>query len=94
MGEFQRATNGGSWVAAGDDKDFQEFIELQKAFADSDQSWTVESSDLDTNSYDLTPKNPKGAKNAPLREPEAIIDEILALDTQSTELIKDVRGLL
>ena len=76
------------------DKDMAEFIELQKSFAESEKSWSVDVSDLDQNTFDLSPKNPNAPEEAPLRAPEEILEEIAALDAESAELLATVRGLL
>ena len=76
------------------DKDLAEFITLQAIFAESEKSWSVDVSDLDQNTFDLSPKNPNAPEEAPLRAPEEILKEIAALDAESAELLATVRGLL
>ncbi len=56
------------------DDDLKEFVELQATFADSDE--IVDSrciNDIDQDSFDLSVKNPNKAEEAPLRDPEEII---------------------
>ncbi len=60
----------------------------------SDKSWSVAIADLDTDSLDLSVKNPNKAEEAPLREPEVIIAEIAALDKESVKILEGIRGLL
>lgn len=76
------------------DDDFKEFVALQAKFADSDNSWSVDASDVDPETFDLSVKNPNAPKEAPLREPEEIIDEIVALDAESAEILQGIRGML
>ncbi|WP_177418246.1 N-6 DNA methylase [endosymbiont of Lamellibrachia barhami] len=76
------------------DDDLKEFVELQASFAESDKSWSVAIGDLDTDSVDLSVKNPNKAEEAPLREPEVIIAEIAALDVESARILEGIRGLL
>lgn len=76
------------------DDDLKEFVELQASFAVSDKSWSVAIADLDTDSLDLSVKNPNKAEEAPLREPEVIIAEIAALDKESVKILEGIRGLL
>ncbi|MEI6208954.1 MAG: hypothetical protein WCP20_19425 [Desulfuromonadales bacterium] len=71
-----------------------EFIELQKSFADSPKSWSVDVTGIDTNSYDLSVKNPDGGEVIFHRTPQEIMDEIAALDTESAEVLTNIRGLL
>jgi type I restriction enzyme M protein len=44
------------------DGDLAEFVKLQKAFADSDKSWSVSAKDIDQTTFDLSVKNPNGGK--------------------------------
>jgi type I restriction enzyme M protein len=76
------------------DEDLAEFVELQKTFADSEKSWSVDIGDVDTASYDLSVKNPNIPEEAPLRSPEEILDEIETLDRQTAELLAGIRGML
>jgi len=76
------------------DDDLKDFVKKQKTFTDSEQSWTVPIDQIDTASWDLSAKNPNKADDAPLRDPQAIIDEIEALDAQSREILDGIRGIL
>jgi type I restriction enzyme M protein len=76
------------------DKDMAEFLELQKNFADSENSWTIDIEDVDTSNYDLSTKNPNAEEEAPLRSPTEILDEIEKLDEESREILKKIRALL
>jgi type I restriction enzyme M protein len=79
------------------DDDLAEFVELQKTCADSDRSWTVDISRLGASpgcTFDLSVKNPHGGEEVTYRSPEAIMDEIAALDAESAEVLVTIRGLL
>jgi type I restriction enzyme M protein len=76
------------------DADLAEFIELQTTFADSPKSWRVDATTLDTNTYDLSVKNPNGHEEIIHRSPQAIMDEITALDAESAEVLAKIRELL
>jgi len=76
------------------DHDLKEFVELQKTFADSEQSWTVAAKDVDQESFDLSVKNPNAPEEDPLRSPEEILDEIEALDAQAAEVLAGIRGMV
>jgi type I restriction enzyme M protein len=39
-------------------------------------------------------KNPNKKEDAPLREPQEILGEIVMLDEESAEIIKSIKGLL
>jgi type I restriction enzyme M protein len=76
------------------DADMTEFIELQKTFADSSKSWSVDVAGIDTGTYDLSVKNPDGGEVLIHRTPQEIMDEIAALDTESAEVLANIRTLL
>jgi type I restriction enzyme M protein len=76
------------------DDDLKEFIALQKTFADSPKSWSVNVKDIDPATFDLSVKNPHGGEEVSHRSPEAIMDEIAALNAESTEVLLTIRGLL
>ena len=76
------------------DDDLTEFVKLQKKFADSPKSWTVEASDLDQATFDLSVKNPNEGEAVVHRSPVEILDEIAALDAESAKILKGIRGLL
>ena len=74
--------------------DLAEFVELQKTQADSDNSWTVDFSDVDEESFDLSVKNPNRNDEVVLREPEEILEEIKKLDQEASEILETIRGLV
>ena len=76
------------------DADLAEFVELQKTFADSEKSWSVDVAAIDAASHDLSVKNPKGGEEVVHRSPQEIMDEIAALDAESAEVLGKIRGLL
>ena len=76
------------------DDDLAEFVELQKTFADTEKSWSVDVTGIDASTYDLSVKNPNGGEEVALRSPEEILDEIAALDTESAAVLANIRGLL
>jgi type I restriction enzyme M protein len=76
------------------DDDLKEFVELQAKFADSDKSWTVDVKNVDRIMFDLSVKNPNAPEQAPLRDAEEIIDEIIALDAETAEILEGIRELV
>ncbi len=76
------------------DRDLAEFVELQKTFADSAKSWSVEVDAIDRQSWDLSVKNPNAAQAAELRSPQEILKEIAALDAESAQVLARIGGLL
>jgi type I restriction enzyme M protein len=76
------------------DTDLAEFVELQKTLADSDQSWSVDASDVDEATCDLSVKNPNRDDEVELRDPEAILEEIAELDAESATILANVKELV
>ena len=76
------------------DDDLAEFIEMQKDFSESEKSWSVDASDVDEDTFDLSVKNPNIPEEAPLRSPEEILAEIEKLDAESAEVLAGIRGML
>ena len=76
------------------DADLAEFIELQQTNADSPKSWSVDAAAIDPVTFDLSVKNPNGSEEIIHRSPQAIIDEIAALDFESAKVLQNIRGLL
>src|ERR1700682_4595144 len=76
------------------DDALKEFVALQKTFADSPKSWSVDAKSIDPTTFDLSVKNPDGGEELTHRSPEDIIDEIAALDAESAEVLGNIRALL
>ena len=76
------------------EKDLEEFTELQKKFKDSDLSWTVDVSSVNQETWDLSVKNPNGANEAIHRPPAEILSQIEALDAENQVILQRIRGLL
>jgi type I restriction enzyme M protein len=76
------------------DDDLVDFVSLQKTFANSPQSWSVDVAGIDTATYDLSVKNPNGGDEVALRSPQDILNEISALDAESAEVLATIRSLV
>jgi type I restriction enzyme M protein len=76
------------------DADLADFIKLQKSKKDSDNSWTVDISDIDTTTYDLTVRNPNAAGPVELGTPQDILKEIKMLETRATTLLAELSEML
>jgi type I restriction enzyme M protein len=76
------------------DADLAEFVELQKGFADSPKSWSVDAKSIDPATFDLSVKSPNGSEAAAHRNVQHIMDEIAALDTESAKVLQTIRQLL
>ena len=76
------------------DDDLAEFVRLQKTFADSPKSWSVDAKTIDRKSFDLSAKNPNGGEEVTQRSPQKIMNEIVALDAESAEVLGKIKALL
>jgi type I restriction enzyme M protein len=76
------------------DADLAEFVELQKTFADSPKSWSVDTKTIDKTTFDLSAKNPNGREEVAHRSPQEIMAEIAALDAESAAVLGRIRDLL
>jgi type I restriction enzyme M protein len=76
------------------DPDLAEFVKLQKTFADSPKSWNVNAKSIDQKTFDLSVKNPNGGEEIEHRTPQAVMDEIAALDAESAEILGNIKNLL
>lgn len=76
------------------DADLADFVKLQKIFADSPKSWSMDANSIDQTTFDLSVKNPNGGDEITHRSPAAIMDEIAALDAESAEVLENIRALL
>jgi type I restriction enzyme M protein len=76
------------------ENDLAEFVALQKTFANSENSWTVNVKDIDQSTFDLSVKNPNKKEEVALRQPKAILEEMKALDEESTEILNSIIELI
>lgn len=81
-------------TSALNDDDLKEFVELQASFAGSEKSWQVDVAEVDQESFDLSVKNPNAPEEAPLREPQVILEEIATLDAESAKILAGIGELL
>ncbi len=76
------------------DKDMSEFIELQKEYKDSANSWSLNIADIDETTYDLSVKNPNVKDEAPLRTPKDILEEMETLDNETNKLLASIKEMV
>lgn len=72
------------------ENDLAEFVKLQKTKAESENSWTVKMADVNTDSYDLSVKNPNKKEEAALRQLQEILEEMKALDEETAEILNSI----
>jgi type I restriction enzyme M protein len=76
------------------DADLIEFVALQKSFAVSPKSWSMDAAGIDQASFDLSVKNPNGGEVVAHLSPLEIMDEIAALDAESADVLMGIRALI
>ena len=77
------------------EKDLEEFVELQKTKADSENSWSIDVRSLSAaEGYDLSAKNPNKKAETALRQPSEILEEMKALDEESAEILISILKLV
>jgi type I restriction enzyme M protein len=76
------------------EKDLEEFIELQKKSTNSDLSWTVDVSTVNQETWDLSVKNPNGNDEVIHRSPVEIIAEIESLDAENQAILQRIKNLI
>ncbi|WP_264696329.1 type I restriction-modification system subunit M [Candidatus Nitrosacidococcus sp. I8] len=76
------------------DDDLAEFIDLQKTFTDSAKSWTIDTTDINTESYDLSVRNPNATPESGLRSPQEILEEIATLDKETMKVLAGIGALV
>ena len=76
------------------DDDLKEFVQLQKTFAESTQSWTVDATDIDPETFDLSTRNPHTPEEAPLRHPQEILAQIKLLDNETDKIMGNIAALM
>lgn len=76
------------------ENDLADFVNLQKKFAESENSWSVNIKDVDLTTYDLSVKNPNKKEESALRSPQEILTEMKALDEESAEVLKSIEEMI
>ena len=76
------------------EKDLADFVALQKTKAESENSWNVRLSDVNQDTFDLSAKNPNTPEEAPLRQPNEILEAMATLDTETADVMNDLKLLI
>lgn len=77
-----------------DEKDLEDFLELQKKFQDSNLSWTVDASKVNQETWELSVRNPTVSDEVVHRSPEEIVAEIEALEVENRAILQRIKDLL
>jgi type I restriction enzyme M protein len=77
------------------EKDLEDFVNLQKSFAESENSWSLDVSTLSgVEGYDLSAKNPNKKEETALRQPHEILEEMKMLDKGSEQILNLILELI
>jgi len=76
------------------DKDLAEFVRMQESKPESENSWNFSISDINTETYDLSVKNPNTPEEEPLRTPKEILKEMQSLDAQTDKILASIEELV
>lgn len=76
------------------EKDLADFVTLQKNFAESENSWSIDVKNVDAKFYDLSCKNPNKKQEVSLRSPEEILAQIEMLDEETNDILNQIRELI
>ncbi|MDD2192548.1 MAG: N-6 DNA methylase, partial [Bacteroidales bacterium] len=72
------------------EKDLEEFLTLQPMQEESENSWSINVSDLNPSTYDLSVKNPNKIEITNHRTPKEIAQEIETLNQSSHNLLTQI----
>ena len=75
------------------EKDLEEFIELQRDFKNSTKSWSVSVSDVNQITWDLSARNPNSNEDNSVLDPQEVLGEIENLTNENKVIIDRIRGL-
>jgi type I restriction enzyme M protein len=76
------------------EKDLADFVNLQKSFAESENSWNIDASKIDQNTFDLSAKNPNKKEEIALRQPQEILSAMKELDNESADILNSILELI
>lgn len=76
------------------ENDLAEFVTLQPTFTESGNSWNVNISDINQNTFDLSVKNPNRKQELALRAPQDILQEMQALDQENVDILQSILRLI
>ena len=76
------------------EEDLSDFIEKQRKKLLSENSWTVDVKDIDSETCDLSVKNPHVPEEDPLRHPQEILTQMRLLDQESHAVFQSIKELL
>ncbi len=76
------------------ESDLQEFVDLVAKQGESENSWVLDISDINKDTWDLSVVNPNRKEEVDCRTPQQILKEIEALDAEAADAIAAIKELL
>lgn len=76
------------------ENDLADFLEQLNGFKNSDNSWIVNLADVDSETVDLSVKNPNKNDEIVYREPKEILKEMQELDEESSKILAKIMELV
>src|SRR5690606_18508095 len=76
------------------DADLKEFIQLEKIKPETEKSWNLPLAEALEAALDLSVKNPNKPEEAALRKPVMILEEMTALDEETSEILSTLNELV
>ena len=76
------------------ENDLADFLEQLNGFKNSDNSWVVDLADVDSETVDLSVKNPNKNDEVVYREPKEILKEMQELDEESAKILAKIMELV
>jgi type I restriction enzyme M protein len=76
------------------DSDLEEFVTLQQTKPDGPNSWVLDVTDVDQETWELTTRNPNAEGPVELGSPAEILGEIRKLEAQGVKLLAELESLL
>ncbi|KKR08508.1 MAG: Type I restriction system, N-6 adenine-specific DNA methylase subunit M [Parcubacteria group bacterium GW2011_GWC2_39_14] len=76
------------------ENDLVEFVELQKTKADSENSWSIDVTKVDQNTFDLSVKNPTKSNEVALREPKEILEDMKSIDDNVKNILEQIGEII
>ena len=76
------------------ENDLADFLEQLNGFKNSDNSWVVDLTDVDSETVDLSVKNPNKNDEVVYREPKEILKEMQELDEEASKILAKIMELV
>lgn len=76
------------------DNELKDFVTLEKSKPETEQSWMLNITDIDQNTFDLSVKNLNKPEEEPLHQPILILEEMQTLDEETNAILSTLNELV